>query len=170
MEDVEETPLGMMWRVCSSKTGKTRKIPIRHDVAKLVRKLVGTGPSDSKRPVFLNPQGRPWKKVTGVARFLAIKKTLDWDQDPMRKQFSTYSCRHTFAHRMLSGHWNGGQGCSIEVLAELLGNTPKVAFDHYGHEWGKHFQDPLWAAVGVAPEEKRVAAGQRNDRLRKRPR
>ncbi len=41
-----------------------------------------------------------------------------------------YSCRHTFAHRMLAGYWNGGGGCSIETLAELIGDTPKVVFDH----------------------------------------
>jgi hypothetical protein len=49
---------------------------------------------------------------------------------------------------MLSGYWNGGSGCSIEVLAELMGNTPKVAYDHYGREWSQHYQDPLWAAIG----------------------
>jgi len=69
----------------------------------------------------------------------------------VRKQFSWYTCRHTFAHRMLSGYWNGGVGCSIETLAELIGDTPKVAFDHYGKEWGQHYQEPLWAAVGVPP-------------------
>ena len=42
-----------------------------------------------------------------------------------------------------------GAGCSIETLAELIGDTPKVAFDHYGREWGQHYQDPLWAAIGV---------------------
>jgi hypothetical protein len=51
---------------------------------------------------------------------------------------------------MLSGYWNGGVGCSVEVLAELIGDTPKVAFDHYGREWGQHYQKPLWAAIGVA--------------------
>jgi len=61
---------------------------------------------------------------------------------------SAWHCRHTFAHRMLSGFWNGGVGCSIEVLAELMGDTPKVAFDHYGREWGQHYQEPLWAAIG----------------------
>jgi hypothetical protein len=48
---------------------------------------------------------------------------------------------------MLAGYWNNGVGCSIEVLAELLGDTPKVAFDHYGREWGQHYQEPLWAAI-----------------------
>ena len=52
---------------------------------------------------------------------------------------------------MLSGYWNEGAGCSIEVLAELLGDTPKVTFDHYGREWGQNYQEPLWAAIGVGP-------------------
>jgi hypothetical protein len=41
-------------------------------------------------------------------------------------------------------------GCSVETLAELIGDTPKVAFDHYGRGWGQHFQDPLWNALGVS--------------------
>ena len=50
---------------------------------------------------------------------------------------------------MLCGYWNGGAGCSVETLAELIGDTPKVAFDHYGREWGQHYQDPLWNAIGM---------------------
>ncbi len=147
-EHTEETPRGMMWRVYSSKTKKTRKIPVRPEVAKLTRKRLKTAPPGSGLPVFRNSQGNPWKKVTGVGRFLAIKRELGWDQDPIRSRYSCYTCRHTFAHRMLSGHWNGGVGCSIEVLAELLGDAPRTAFDHYGREWGQHYQDPLWAAIG----------------------
>lgn len=148
-DDVEETPRGMMWRVFSSKTGKIRKIPVSKPVAKLTRRLLKTCPVDGITPIFRNPQGRPWKKVTGVHRFLAIKRKLGWDQDPVRKRYSCYICRHTFAHRMLAGFGNNGVGCSIEVLAELMGDTPKTCFDHYGKEWGQHYQDPLWAAIGV---------------------
>ena len=36
---------------------------------------------------------------------------------------------------------------TLSTLAELIGDTPKVAFDHYGCEWGQHYQEPLWAAV-----------------------
>ena len=151
-EHVEETPRGMMWRVYSSKTKKTRKIPVRPEVAQLTRKLLKTAPLGSSLPVFRNAQGNPWKKVTGVHRFLSLKRKLGWDQDPVRKKYSSYACRHTFAHRMLSGYWNGGVGCSIEVLAELLGDTPKTAFDHYGKEWGRHYQEPLWAAIGGTQE------------------
>jgi len=45
-------------------------------------------------------------------------------------------------------HGHGGAGCSVETLAELIGDTPQVAFAHYGREWGQYHQDPLWAAVG----------------------
>jgi integrase len=151
--DVEETPRGMMWRVYSSKTKKTRKIPVRPDVAELTRRLMETAPAGSGKPVFRNPQGNRWLKVTGVWRFITMRRTLDWGNDPIRKKYSSYTCRHTFAHRMLSGYWNGGAGCSIETLAELIGDTPKVAFDHYGKEWGQHYQEPLWAALGVSGAE-----------------
>lgn len=64
------------------------------------------------------------------------RKKLGWDKDPVKGNYSCYTCRHTFAHRMLSGYWTNGVGCSIETLAELIGDTPKVAFDHFGREWG----------------------------------
>jgi integrase len=148
-DDVVETDRGMMWRVFSSKTKKTRKIPVRSEVAELTRRQMKDSPAGSGIPLFRNTQGNPWKKVTGVGRFLDIKKRLGWVRDRIRTHYSTYTCRHTFAHRMLSGYWNGGVGCSIETLAELMGDTPKVVFDHYGRERGQHYQDPLWEAIGV---------------------
>ena len=147
-DHVEEADRGMMWRVYSSKTKKTRKIPIVPKVADLVRKLMKTAPKGSGLPLFRNTKGNPWKRMTGVVRFIAIKKKLGWDQDAVKTKYSCYTCRHTFAHRMLSGYWTDGNGCSIETLAELIGDTPKVAFDHYGREWGQHYQAPLWAAIG----------------------
>lgn len=147
-DDVEESPRGMMWRVYASKTKKTRKIPVRPEVAELTRKLMKTAPRNSGLAIFRNTQGNPWKPTSGVARFLTIKKNLGWEQDPVKGKYSCYTCRHTFAHRMLSGFWTDGLGCSIETLAELIGDTPKVAFDHYGREWGQHYQEPLWNAIG----------------------
>lgn len=163
-DDVEEADRGMMWRVYSSKTKKTRKIPVRPEVAELARNLMRTAPKGSGMPLFRNTKGRPWKRMTGVVRFLAIKKKLGWDQDAVKKNYSSYTCRHTFAHRMLSGYWTDGVGCSIETLAELIGDTPKVAFDHYGKEWGQHYQEPLWAAVGEASMPK----GKRSQRSKTR--
>ena len=139
----------MMWRIYASKTKKTRKIPVRPEVAELARRLIKTAPKGSGVPLFRNAHGNPWKKVTGVGRFLRLKRKLGWDKHPIRQHYSCYSCRHTFAHRMLAGFWNDSVGCSIETLAELIGDTPKVAFDHYGKEWGQHYQEPLWVAIGV---------------------
>lgn len=146
-QDVELLGGNMLWRVYSSKTKKTRRIPVRSEVTDLVRRRLKTAAEDDV--LFPNPQGRRWLKVTGVARFSKIKRKLGWDQDPVRKHYSCYSCRHTFAHRLLSGFWNQGAGCTIETLAELMGNTPQVAFAHYGREWGQHYQDPLWTAIGA---------------------
>jgi integrase len=166
-DDVEELPRGMMWRVYSSKTMKTRKIPIRTEVANLVRKLIVTAPSGSGIPLFRSIRGRTWSKVNGVLRFLDAKRKLGWDKHDKRKHYSCYTCRHTFVHRMLSGYWNNHQGCSIETLAELIGDTPKVAYDHYGREWGQHYQEPLWAAIVGAPPAESTAASKHSQRARK---
>lgn len=146
-DDVEETPRGMMWRVYSSKTKKTRKIPFRLEAAKIVRKLMNTAPPGSGTPLFRTIRGHAWSPSHGAKRFIKLKHKLGWDQDPRLKRYCCYTCRHTFSHRMLSGFWNGGKGCSIETLAELIGDTPKVAFDHYGREWGQHYQEQLWVAI-----------------------
>ena len=145
---VIETPRGMMWRIYSSKTKKTRKIPVFAEVADLSRRLMRAAPNGSSIPLFRNARGTPWKRIAGVMRFLKLKKKLKWDHDPIKKHYACYTTRHTFVHRMLSGYWNNGVGCSVETLAELIGDTPKTCFDHYGREWGQHYQEPLWIAVG----------------------
>jgi integrase len=165
-DDVEENARGMMWRVYASKTDKTRKIPVRPEVAELTSKLMKTAPRGSGKPLFRNTQDNPWKPTTGVVRYLTIKAKLGWDEHPVKKYYSCYTCRHTFAHRLLSGYWTDGVGCSIETLAELIGDTPKVAFDHYGKEWGQHYQDPLWAAIGESeskpvPKPKQTRSGRK---------
>src|SRR4051812_17948822 len=43
-EDVSQTERGMLWRVYSSKTKKTRKIPVRPEVAELTRRLLKEAP------------------------------------------------------------------------------------------------------------------------------
>ncbi len=65
VDDVEESERGMMWRVYSSKTKKTRKIPVRPEVTKLTRQLMKTAPKRSGKPIFRNTQGNPWKRMTG---------------------------------------------------------------------------------------------------------
>jgi len=90
-DDVEENDRGMMWRVYSSKTKKTRKIPVRPEVAELTRTLIENAPVGSGIPLFLNAKGTGWTKVAGVRRFCTIKRKLGWDQDPIRNAYSSYS-------------------------------------------------------------------------------
>ncbi|MFO1045413.1 MAG: hypothetical protein U0941_26845 [Planctomycetaceae bacterium] len=71
----------MMWRVYASKTKKTRKIPIRPEIAELTRQLMKTAPKGSTQPIFRNTKGKLWKRMTGVVRFIGLKKKLGWDQD-----------------------------------------------------------------------------------------
>jgi integrase len=160
-DHVEETDRGMMWRVYSTKTKKTRKIPVRPEVAVLVRQLMETAPRGSGIPLFRNTQGKAWTPKAGKSQFFRVKAKLGWDKDLAKRRYSCYSCRHTFAHRMLSGYWNNGAGCSIETLAELIGDTPKVAFDHYGRDWGQHYQEPLWAAMGAVPHRNEGSTSER---------
>jgi site-specific recombinase XerD len=51
--------------------------------------------------------------------------------------------RHTFATKLLS------KGTSIENVAALLGNTPKVVWKHYS-AWVKERQEALDQAVLIA--------------------
>ncbi len=147
-DNIEEHDRGMMWRVYASKTDKTRKIPVRPEVAELTRKLMKTAPSGSGVPIYRNTRGKPWKRMNGVARFLILKRKLEWHEDPVKVKYSCYTCRHTFVHRMLSGYWTDGKGASIETVAELIGDTPTTTFRHYGREWAQNYQDPLWNAIG----------------------
>ena len=76
----------------------------------------------------------------------AMKKALKWNEDPEKTGLSLYTCRHTFAKRILSGFWTG-QPATIETVAGLLGNTPGVCFKHYA-TWCDEYSQPLWTAVG----------------------
>jgi integrase len=107
-DHVEVSDRGMMWRVYSSKMKKTRKIPVPASVATVVRRLLGTAPKGSGEPVFRNTQDKPWTDTAGVVRFLSLKRKLGWNLEPVKQKYSCYTCRHTFAHRMLSGYWNDG--------------------------------------------------------------
>ena len=55
-----------------------------------------------------------------------------------------YTCRHTFAKRILGGYW--GKPVALEVLAGLMGNTRQVYWSHYG-QWYDDYLDPPWDAI-----------------------
>ena len=44
----------------------------------------------------------------------------------------------------------------------MIGDTPKVAYDHYGKEWSKSYAEPLWVAIGVGAQTKTKTASERS--------
>jgi len=158
-DNVQETEKGMVIRIkagtddaghyrhkSAKKTGKDRTIYLFPEVETMIRKLTFTAERGSGIPLFRTPRGKAWKRCNGVQAFCTIKKKLGWDKDAEKKHLSLYTCRHTFAKRVLSGYWTG-EPATIETLAGLMGNTPKVCWDHYA-QWCDEYNEPLWAAVG----------------------
>jgi hypothetical protein len=113
----------------------------------ITRKLMLTAPKGSGIPLFRTKFGRQWKRCNGVQQFCLVKEKLKLAEDRV-----TYTCRHTFAKRTLSGYYTG-KPVSIEVLAGLMGNTPKVCWDHYA-QWADDYNDPLWAALGKTKKKR----------------
>ena len=158
-DHVQETDKGMVIRIkagtdddgnyrhkAAKKTGKDRIIYLFPDVEQVIRTLMLRFPKGSGIPLFFTPRYKSWRRCNGVQSFCTIKRNLGWDKDPEKKHLSLYTCRHTFAKRILSGYWTG-EPATIETLAGLMGNTPKVCWDHYA-QWCDEYNEPLWAAVG----------------------
>lgn len=160
-DHVVETPRGMFYLLkartadgghghkSAKKTGKDRRIMLCEEMEEITRKLMISAPLGSGIPLLRTKHGRQWKRCNGVHQFCFIKEKLKLADDRV-----TYTCRHTFAKRTLSGYYTG-QAVTIEVLAGLMGNTPKVCWDHYA-QWVDDYNDPLWAALGKTKNKKDV--------------
>lgn len=167
-DHVHQTDKGMVIRICAGtddegnyrhkaakKTGKDRVLYLFEEAEEVIRSLAARFPRGSGIPLFRTPRGQSWQRCNGVQSFCNIKRALGWDADPDKKSLSLYTCRHTFAKRILSGYWTG-QTASIETLAGLMGNTPKVCWDHYA-QWCDEYNEPLWAAVGRGRNQQEAA-------------
>ncbi|MEX1039741.1 MAG: hypothetical protein WDZ51_03865 [Pirellulaceae bacterium] len=126
------------------KTRKARIVRIADpEIIELIR-----GKPDHKRELFRNGVGDPWIVKSLSRTFLRAKnraeaKGIEFDPD-----CCLYSCRHTFAKRVLTGYWSG-RPVTIEVLAQLMGNSPQVCRSNY-LQWCDSYVQPLWDAVSVA--------------------
>lgn len=152
-DHVVETPQGMYYLLkartangqlghkTAKKTGKDRRIMLCDEMETITRRLMLTAPKGSGITLYRTKRGRAWKRCNCVNQFLELKKKLELPSDRCM-----YTCRHTFAKRTLSGYYTG-KPVTIEVLAGLMGNTPKICWDHYA-VWADQYNDPLWAALG----------------------
>lgn len=98
-----------------------------------------------KGPIFRNALGNPWHKKSLSLRFRTIRNKLIAQGVEFDPDCCMYSCRHTYAKRILQGYWSG-KPTNIETLARLMGNTPQVCRDHY-LQWSDIDNDPVWDAA-----------------------
>jgi len=97
-------------------------------------------------PIFRTIEDKPWE-VKNLSRsfFRALKRATKRLKVTFDADCVLYSTRHTYAKRILTGYWNS-RPVNIEVLAKLMGNTPKVCRDNY-LQWSDSYEQPLWDAV-----------------------
>ncbi|GAA4462125.1 hypothetical protein [Novipirellula rosea] len=143
------TPDGSFGHKAAKKTGKDRRIMLCDEMEQITRRLILASPKGSGVPLFRTMRGKPWSQSNGVQQFSSLKKKLELAEDRV-----TYTCRHTFAKRTLSGYYTG-KPAGIEVLAGLMGNTPKLCWDHYA-QWADDYNDPLWAALGKTKKKRKA--------------
>jgi integrase len=116
----EQTRLeGEVAHKTSRRRNKVRVIRFTGDALDMVRGLVATHPTG---PLFRTLFGGAWTGSELAKRFGRLRKRLGLPRAAL-----PYSFRHVFATKWLEA------GGSIEVLAELLGNSPAVIRGHYAH-------------------------------------
>jgi integrase len=101
------------------KTGKSRIIYLSPQARELVSALVVLHPEG---PIFRNGiSGEPWTKQSVQKRFHRLCKNLGL------QDVSAYTFRHQYITQALE------RGVSIEMVAELVGNSPNTIYRHYNH-------------------------------------
>jgi integrase len=101
--------------------GKSRVIFFTGEALEIVKGLAKKNPAG---PLFRTRFGRPWTKKGIINRFQDLREATGIPK------LTAYSFRHTLATAWLE------QGKSVDILAELLGNTPAVIRQHYAHLLG----------------------------------
>jgi hypothetical protein len=112
------------------------------DVIRIVREQIALHPTGQ---LFRNTRGGVWKRQNLALAFRKAKKRLAKKGIEFDKDACMYSCRHTYAKRILQGFWSGKQ-TNIETLARLMGNSPQVCRDHY-LQWTETYNEPLWESA-----------------------
>ena len=139
-------PKCMVWRFKAgeSKTYRPRVIYVPNDIAEEVRALAKRFPTGV---IFRTRSGKPWVIRNIRSAFRLLKKRLSSKGIKLDTDACLYTCRHTFAKRMLGGYW--GKPTTIEVVAGLMGNSRQVCWDHYA-QWCDGYTDPLKDAINGA--------------------
>jgi integrase len=126
-----------------SKTHNLRTIRISDPaIIDIVRQQLQQHKSGS---LFRNTAGTPWTRENLTEKFRNLKNNLIKEGLEFDADACMYSCRHTYAKRVLQGYWSG-KATNIETLAKLMGNSPQVCRDHY-LQWCESYAEPLWESA-----------------------
>ena len=101
----------------AKKTGKPRVLFFTAESLAILRQLAEEHPTGV---LFRNRDGTAWNRVSAKRWFEKIEKRLGI-------KASSYVLRHT---RITEAILNG---VPVEVVAELVGNTPQIIHQHYAH-------------------------------------
>lgn len=112
------------------------------EIMEIVRKRIEAVPRGT--PLFRNSIDTSWERRNLSARFRTLKARLARKGIHLDEDACMYSCRHTYAKRILQGYWLG-KPTNIETLAELMGNTVQVCREHY-LQWSPLDKERLWDA------------------------
>ena len=151
---VEETPRGQRWHFPAPEAKgrkKPRTIYVAPEIAKIARQQIKLYPTG---PLFRGERGQPWTLDGLQSAFKRLRDALNRLGVTYIEPLIPYTCRHTYAKRMLGGYW--GPPVTLEVLAGLMGNSPKVCWDHYA-KWSNQYVDPFWNAID--PEDRNSDRG-----------
>lgn len=127
-----------------SKTGRLRRVLITDpEILGIVRDRLKEVPEGES--LFRNSNGSPWNRKILSHNFRRVKTKIEKKGIRLDPDACMYSCRHTYAKRILEGYWTG-KPASIKTLARLMGNSVQVCLDHY-LQFSEADNEMLW---GVA--------------------
>lgn len=141
-QHVEDHGDRMEWvfQPSESKTKSRRIIRITDpEIVAIVRQQIEQFPNDE---LFRNNAGTAWTRENLSEKFRDLKNRLIEQDHEFDDDACLYSCRHTYAKRVLQGYWSG-KPTNIETLARLMGNSPEVCHTHY-LQWSDSYAEPLW--------------------------
>ncbi len=137
----------MVWRFppnehkTGSVTGKDRVIYVCSEIAALVKERIKR---QSGKHIFLNGRGEPWTSSSLKDAFTRLRRQLDKKGIKLEKDQTLYACRHTFAKRQL-----GKPTMTTHVLAAQMGNSPQIAWEHYGKDWETKEENTAALLTGI---------------------
>jgi integrase len=119
----------------NARKGKRRVIYLTEEAKAVLRELCKERPEG---PLFVTRNGIPYNRSNIIGTFRRLEKRLGIPK------FNPYSYRHTYITEALE------RGLTADIVAELVGNTPKTIAKYYSHLESKKntLRDAARRAVG----------------------